>query len=74
MITVTPGKAEDFSIAPDGTIFMSKDHMLYSMNPSFQNTWNEVADLSLYDIKFITGLCISADGLQLALVATKEKP
>ncbi|MBK9984420.1 MAG: hypothetical protein IPP15_18975 [Saprospiraceae bacterium] len=74
VITVTPGKAEDFSIAPDGTIFMSKDHMLYSMNPSFQNTWNEVADLSLYDIKFITGLCISADGLQLALVATKEKP
>ncbi len=74
VISVTPGKAEDFTLAPDGTIFMSKDHMLYSMNPSFQNTWNEVADLSLYDIRFITGLCVSDDGLQLALVATKDKP
>lgn len=74
VISVTPGKAEDFAVAPDGTIFMSKEHNLYSMNPSFQTTWNEVADLSLYDIKFITGLCVSNDGLQLALVATKEKP
>ncbi len=74
VINVTPGKAEDFSIAPDGTIFMSKDHMLYSMNPALQSSWSEVADLSLYDIKFITGLCVSNDGLQLALVATKEKP
>lgn len=74
VITVTPAKAEDFTLAPDGTIFMSKDHMLYSMNPSFQTTWSEVADLSLYDIKFITGFCISDDGHQLALVATKEKP
>lgn len=74
VIAVTPGKAEDFTFAPDGTIFMSKDHMLYSMNPALQTTWSEVADLSLYDIKFITGLCISDDGHQLALVATKEKP
>ncbi|MEP6793345.1 MAG: hypothetical protein ABJB16_03400 [Saprospiraceae bacterium] len=74
VITVTPGKAEDFTLAPDGTIFMSKDHMLYSMNPALETNWSQVADLSLYDIKFITGLRVSYDGLQLALVATKEKP
>ncbi|MEO6133283.1 MAG: hypothetical protein ABIQ02_15680 [Saprospiraceae bacterium] len=74
VIAVTPPKTEDFVIGPDGTIFMSRDHTLYSMNPALQTTWNEVADLSLYGIKFIAGLAVSDDGHQLALVSTKEKP
>ncbi|MEP6647392.1 MAG: hypothetical protein ABJC12_09880 [Saprospiraceae bacterium] len=74
VIAVTPEKTEDFVIAPDGTYFMAKDHTLFSMNPGSQTTWSEVADLSLYGIKFITGLAVSDDGHQLALVSTKEKP
>jgi len=72
VVSVTPVKAEDFALAPDGTFFMSKDHTLYSMNPG-KNAWSVVADLSLYGIKFITGFCISDDGHQIALVSSKEK-
>jgi len=74
VVAVTPGKAEDFVLAPDGTYFIAKDHILYCIKPVQQTTWNQVADLSIYDIKFITGLAISDDGRQLALVAMKEKP
>ncbi len=74
VVAVTPGNTEDFALTPDGTYFMAKDHILYCINPAQQKIWDQVADLSIYDIKFITGLAISEDGHQLALVAMKEKP
>ncbi len=74
VVTTTPVKSDEIALSPDGTYFMGKDQILYSMNPSKQSTWNQVDDLSLYGIKYITGLAVSADGHQLALVATKQKP
>ena len=73
VVAETPGKVDDFAMAPDGTYFIGKGHLLYSMNPAYQTTWKEVVDLSVYGINFITGLAVSDDGHQLALVATKEK-
>ena len=74
VVAVTPDKAEEFALAPDGTYFMGKDHILYAINPEQQSTWDQIADLSIYDIHFINGIAISRDGRQLALVATEEKP
>ena len=56
----------------EGTIFIGKDNILYSFHPGAKE-WTKVADLSIYGIKFISRLAISADGKKLALVATKEK-
>lgn len=72
IITQTIGKNEDFAMTAEGTIFMGKDNILYSFHPGAKE-WTKVADLSIYGIKFISRLAISADGKKLALVATKEK-
>ena len=74
VVTVTPGKTEEITLAKDGTYFIAKDHILYSINPTRQATWNQVADLSVYGINFITGLAVSDDRQYLALAVSKVKP
>jgi hypothetical protein len=71
IIVQTPGKTEDFSIAPDGTYIMGLGEKLYSFHPVYQPTWKEIMDLSIYGIRQITRLVISPDGKKLALVSTK---
>ena len=73
IVTQTVAKNEDFTMAPDGTYFMGKDHNLYSFHPDRGKEWKQVADLSVYGIKYITRLAISPDSKKLVLVATKEK-
>jgi hypothetical protein len=73
VVAVTLERTEDFALTPDGTYFMSKGHILYSMDPAKETTWSEIADLSIYGITLITGLVVSNDGHQLALLSTKEK-
>lgn len=73
IVTQTVAKNDDFTIAPDGTYFMGKDHLLYSFHPDRGKDWKQVADLSVYGIKYITRLAISPDSKKLVLVATKEK-
>jgi dipeptidyl aminopeptidase/acylaminoacyl peptidase len=71
IIAETPGLAEDFTVAPDGTCFLGIGSMLYSFHPGSDKLWQEVGDLSIHGITHITRLAISPDGNQLALVATK---
>ena len=71
IIVQTPGKTEDFTIAPDGTYFMGVGSKLYFFHPVNQPTWKEMADLSIYGIQKITRLTISPDGKQMAMVSTK---
>jgi hypothetical protein len=71
IIVQTPGKSEDFAIAPDGTYIMGVGEKLYSFHPVYQPSWKEIADLSIYGIQQITRLTVSPDGKQLALVSTK---
>jgi len=72
VIAETPAKSEDFTMTPDGTFLMGKDQKLMYLSTTDQNTWKECADLSMYGIRHITRMAISADGKQLALVASKE--
>jgi Tol biopolymer transport system component len=71
IIAETPGLAEDFTVAPDGTYFMGVGSKLYSFHPGHNTTWQEVGDLSIHGITKITRLAISPDGKQMALVSTK---
>ncbi len=73
IVAQTVGKNEDFVIAPDGTYFMGNGHVLFALNPALDKTWRQVADLSIYGIKYITRLAISPDAKKLVLVAEKEK-
>jgi hypothetical protein len=43
------------------------------MDPEKETTWTEIADLSIYGVALITGLVVSNDGHQIALLSTKEK-
>ena len=71
IIVQTPGKTEDFAIAPDGTYIMGVGEKLYYFHPVYQPIWKELMDLSIYGITHITRLVASPDGKQLALVSTK---
>ena len=73
IVTQTVAKNEDFAMAPDGTYFMGKDHLLYAFHPDRGKEWKQVADLSIYGIKYITRMAISPDAKKLVLVATKNK-
>jgi len=72
IIAETPGLTEDFTVAPDGSFFMSFGSKIYSLQPSKEKTWRVVMDLSIYGIKEISRMAISPDGTQLALVSSKE--
>ncbi len=69
VIVETPGKTEDFAVAPDGTFFMGLESKLYYYHPEKSTGWQECADLSVYGISRITRLAIQPDGKKLALVA-----
>lgn len=71
IIAETPGLAEDFAVAPDGTYFIGVGSKLYSFHPAYNTSWQEVGDLSIHGITQITRLAVSPDGKQLALVSTK---
>lgn len=73
IVTQTVAKNEDFALAPDGTYFMGKDNLLFAFHPDRGKEWKQVADLSIYGIKYITRIAISPDSKKLVLVATKEK-
>ena len=73
IVTQTVSKSEDFALAADGTYFMAKDHLLYSFHPDLGKEWKQVADLSVYGIRFITRLAVSNDGKRLAVIAEKKK-
>ena len=73
VVTQTVTKNEDFVIATDGTIFMGKDHLLYAYHPDYGKEWKEVADLSVYGIKYISRMAISPDSKKIVVVATKTK-
>jgi len=73
IIIQTPGKAEDFIVAPDGTYFIGLGQKLFYFHPLYDTAWQVVSDLSIYGIQQITRLAISPDGKQLVLVATKSK-
>lgn len=72
IITQTPGMAEDFALAPDGTYFMSLAGKIFIFHPEHQITWQEIADLSIYGIEAVSRLAISPDGTRIAVVATKN--
>jgi Tol biopolymer transport system component len=74
VLATTPGKTEDFAIAPDQTIFMGFGSKLFYLPPGENQTWKECADLSLYNLDHITRLAISADGKYLALVNQPNRP
>ena len=71
IIIQTPGKTEDFVIAPDGTYYMGIDEKLYSFHPLYNTTWQQIADLSIYGVHHITRMAVSPDGKHLALVSIK---
>ena len=71
IIIQTPGKTEDFVIAPDGTYYMGMGEKLYSFHPTHNTTWQQIADLSIYGIRQISRLAVSPDGKHLALVSIK---
>ncbi|HUR29997.1 MAG TPA: hypothetical protein VMZ69_01125, partial [Saprospiraceae bacterium] len=70
IVTQTVAKNEDFALAPDGTYFMGKDNLLFVFNSAIGKDWKQIADLSIYGIKYITRMAISPDGKKLAIVAT----
>jgi len=69
IILQTPGKSEDFAIAPDGTYFMGVGSKLYCFHPAHHTAWQEVGDVSVHGITQITRLAVSPDGKGLALVS-----
>lgn len=71
IIIQTPGKSEDFALAPDGTYFMGVGSKLYCFHPSHHTSWQEVGDVSIHGITQISRLAVSPDGKGLALVSTK---
>jgi hypothetical protein len=72
IIAQTPGMTEDFALAPDGTYFMGMEGKLYSFHPDQKDTWQVVADLTIYGITDVTRLAVSPDGTRLAVVAVKK--
>ena len=73
IVTQTVAKNEDFALASDGTYFMGKDHVLYAFHPDRGKEWKQVADLSIFGIKYISRMAVSPDGKRLVVVATKVK-
>jgi Tol biopolymer transport system component len=73
IITQTIGKNEDFTMTSDGTYFMGKDNLLFSFHPDRGKEWKQVADLSIYGIKYISRLAVSPDSKKLVVVAAKTK-
>lgn len=71
IIMQTPGKSEDFAIAPDGTYFIGVGSKLYCFHPAHHTSWQEVGDVSVHGIAQISRLAVSPDGKKLALVSTK---
>ncbi|MDZ4749296.1 MAG: hypothetical protein SH808_12480 [Saprospiraceae bacterium] len=71
IILQTPGKSEDFALAPDGTYFMGVGSKLYCFHPAHHLSWQEVGDVSVHGITQISRLAVSPDGKQLALVSIK---
>ncbi len=71
IIQQTPGKSEDFAIAPDGTYFIGVGSKLYCFHPAHHTSWQEVGDVSVHGITQISRLAVSPDGKALALVSTK---
>lgn len=73
IVTQTVDKNEDFTMAGDGTYFMGKGHLLFAFHPDKGKDWRQVADLSVYGIKFITRMAVSPDGKKLVVVSTNDK-
>lgn len=72
IIAQTPGMTEDFALAPDGTYFIGMEGKLFSFHPDQQDTWQVVADLTIYGITDVSRLAVSPDGTRLAVVAIKK--
>lgn len=63
--------SEDFAWTPNGILLMGRDARLYAYDPSTDEDWRLVADLSAEGIASITRLAVSPDGRRLALVASR---
>jgi len=64
-ITETLANSEYFSLLSDGTFLMAQGSKVYSMHPDRDTSWNEVIDLSSYDIQNISRLAVSRNRLIL---------
>jgi len=62
---------EDYAWSPSGTLWTSKQSVLYSYRPGKDNDWIQETDLSAAGIKQITRIAISPNGEWLALVSTE---
>ena len=65
MITQTVTGSEDFELLSDGTYIMGKGSTLYFINPSRNDTWTEIVDLTEYGIMNINRLATSRNRLIL---------
>lgn len=73
IVIQTIDRAEDFAVAPDGSIFQGSGSKLYVFNPTLGKEWVEVFDLAVFGIKNITRLAFNAN-FDLALVNVVETP
>lgn len=71
IINVVNG-SEDMCWAPDGTMFMGSDSILYKFHAAFDKDWVKVADLSEFGLTGITRLTINPDGNQIAIVVNQS--
>lgn len=69
IVVETPLKAEDFTMAQDGTYFIGQGSKLFYFHPDRHTIWKELANLSIYGIDGITRLALTDDGQQLAVVS-----
>ncbi len=70
IITQTRPNSEDFTLLSDGTIIMAEGSKVFSIHPGRDEYWNEIVDLSEFDILNISRLAVS--GNRLVLVNTKS--
>ncbi|UII33129.1 hypothetical protein LVD17_04720 [Fulvivirga ulvae] len=71
IINVVNG-SEDICWAPDGTLFMGSDSILYKFHAAFDKDWVKVADLSEFGLSGISRLDINPDGNQIAIVVNQS--
>jgi hypothetical protein len=61
---------QDFALAPDGSVLMAVDGVLYRFAPGQMADWEQVAELGLAGT---TRLSVSPDGTLLVVVAVQER-
>ena len=75
--TLTPAvegsREADLAWAPDGTLLMAKDDVLYSWKRG-QAGWKEVTSLQKMSLRGVTRLAVSPAGDYLALVGSAAAP